>query len=84
MPQMSDMDFKMAMMKLGIVRYKEQDNLLTMAKDCLPYAGVTGTVGGLMSRSPQGFLAGVLMGEIACTLANAAMREQLKELARDP
>jgi len=92
-----DKNFTTELMKMGIVRYDEQDTLWKIAKHCASTAGVplagaglilglkAGTVAvpgvGTISGAAAGALAGLFVGTLGCTMANLSVRSELKKLA---
>lgn len=89
-------DFRRELVKIGIISYREQESLWSIAKRCavttgLPMGGggmvmgaKMGTVAvpgvGTMSGAAAGFLAGLLSGTAMCTAANVAYRDELRRL----
>lgn len=89
-------NFRQELLKLGIISYREQDTLLSIAKRCAATIGVPmGAAGALMgmkagtvvvpgvgtlSGSLVGFLAGLSAGTMMCTAANMTHRKEMRRL----
>ncbi len=90
-PDQMTSNFVKEMLDLGIVHYNEQETLWKLAKRCagtlgLVGAGTWGAYGasGGVPGAVSGALAGLFYGTATCTIASLAVREQLRELAREP
>ena len=93
-----DQKFIKQMMELGIMSYREQETLWSIAKRCAKTSGLplgvavgaaTAGVGavvvpgiGSVPGYVAGALAGMVSGTFSCTLANATLKDQLKKLAQ--
>ena len=91
-----DPRFVTQLMSIGILAYREQDALWRIARHCASTAGspTAGTGLGTGARTVSvpgvgtipgavvGVLVGVAGGTVSCVRLNAALREQLKRLAK--
>lgn len=92
-----DINFSRELSKMGIVAYNEQENLWSIAKRCSGTLGIAsagagaiygsgaGSIvpgAGTLSGAVTGALAGLVAGTFACTMANVALRDELKKLAQ--
>ena len=82
-------NFKRELLKLGIVSYREHETLYQIAKRCtkmgIPMAGAGAVIGSSFPivGTTAGALVGMLAGTVSCTMLNASMRNQLKQLANE-
>ncbi|MGV7207200.1 hypothetical protein ACLB1G_05030 [Oxalobacteraceae bacterium A2-2] len=90
------LDFRRAMLSQGIISYQEQETLWDIGKRCAGTIGmstgagvglVTMNVGGVtipgigvVPGAIAGFLAGMVGGTAACTMANLSYRNELRRL----
>lgn len=82
--------FVTQMIQIGIVSYREQENLWNIAQRCAKTAGVpmagagalTGASMGAIPGAVVGALVGLATGTGSCVMLNAATRQRLRELAR--
>ncbi len=77
------------MMAIGVLSYREQENLYQIAKHCAKTVGKATAGAGFVLGAPggpptalAGALTGLYNGTLACTLINVAMRKEMKKLAR--
>lgn len=91
-------EFVGQLMSIGIVSYREQETIWHVAQRCARSTGVSvagaGVVAGAAAGSVTvpgvgavpgalaGFLAGLVGGTAMCTIANASLRAQRRDLAR--
>ena len=92
-------EFVGQLMSIGIVSYREQETVWKIAQRCARATGISvagaGAIAGVgvgavtipgigaIPGALAGFLAGLVGGTAMCTIANATLRDQLRELARD-
>ena len=88
--------FREQMLRLGVISYREQDTVWSIAGRCarltgLPLAGAGMVMGskagtvmvpgvGTISVALAGFLAGLATGTAMCTVANLTYRNELRKL----
>lgn len=98
MPDTSQ-SFRHELLKLGIISYREQDTVLSIAKKCaitmgLPLGTAIGVASmkagtvvvpgvGTISAGLAGFLAGLTTGTAMCTAANLSYRNEMRRLLED-
>jgi hypothetical protein len=88
--------FRQDLVKIGIISYRDQETLWSIAKRCARTSGVpmgaglavaTASAGavtipgiGAVPGAVAGFLAGLASGTMMCTAANVAYRDELRKL----
>jgi hypothetical protein len=95
-----DPKFVTQLMQIGILSFREQERLWDIAQRCagtagVPMAGAGAVVGakagsvtvplvGAIPGAVAGALAGLAAGTVSCVMLNTGLRQQLRELARQP
>ena len=99
MGDLASPEFRREMIKYGIVSFKDQDSVFSIAQKCAAQVGLplgvaigaaTSGAGavvvpgiGSIPAGLAGFLAGLATGTAACTALNLTYRDQLRALVSD-